>query len=212
MGKLIGLTGYEGRIAGVGKDTAANYLTAYHAAQFRAIAFADPIRAAMKVIFGWDDSFFQHPKKNEVDPRFNISPRKAMQTLGTEWGRNLINSKLWLILAGEKAEPYLVSGFDVLITDVRFDNEAEWIREQGGVIWHIDRDVKAGAGTEAAHTSEAGVAFKKGDYLIDNNETLGWFFERLSAYAQDLKRQAAAAERIKELALEAKKQAEEVAA
>lgn len=207
MGKLVGLTGYKGKIAGVGKDTAALYLTAHHAAQFRAIAFADPIRDAMLAIFGWDRSYFEHPKKNEIDPRFNISPRKAMQTLGTEWGRNLINTDLWLILAGARAAPMLGAGFDVLVTDVRFDNEADWIRSEGGVIWHIDRALAAGVGGEEGHKSEAGVAFKKGDYVINNNETMGWYFERLTAYANDLKKQNEEAERLKALKAEIEEQA-----
>lgn len=185
MGKIIGLTGYGGLIAGTGKDTAAKYLKDYYTSQFRSVAYADPIRAAMKVIFGWDDSYFEHPKKNEVDPRFGITPRKAMQTLGTEWGRNLINTDLWLILLDERVAPLLGAGFDVLVTDVRFDNEADRIRAQGGTIWHIDatkRIISSGAGEGATHTSETkGVKFKKGDVKIDNNEILGWMYDQLDA-------------------------------
>lgn len=189
MGRIIGLTGFEGRVAGVGKDTAANYLLTYHRAQFRSIAFADPIRAAMRAIFGWDDSYFAHPKKNEIDPAFGISPRKAMQTMGTEWGRNLVNSDLWLILAGQKAFPQVENGFDVLITDCRFENEAKWIRANGGVVWHIDRKaelIESAVGNEVKHTSETGVKFVKGDVKIDNNETLGFMFEALDGLAAGL--------------------------
>lgn len=180
MGKIIGLTGYGGVIAGVGKDTAANYLKTYYPSKFRSVAFADPIRAAMKAIFGWDDSYFEHPKKNEVDERFGISPRKAMQTLGTEWGRNLINTDLWLILAMQRISPLIGAGFNVLVTDVRFDNEAELIRKNGGVVWHLDvtkRPVESGAGSETAHKSEKGVKFVKNkDVYIDNNEVLSNLF------------------------------------
>lgn len=193
MGKIIGLTGYQGRIAGVGKDTAAEYLLQFHRSQFRSIAFADPIRAAMKAIFGWDDSYFAHPKKNEVDERFGISPRKAMQTLGTEWGRNFVNTDLWLILAGQQIEPMVGAGFDVLITDCRFENEAQWIRKQGGTVWHIDRkDISSGAGTEVSHKSEVGVKFVKGDVKINNNETLGHLYDILDHLAIRLKAEEAA--------------------
>lgn len=188
MGRIIGLTGFEGRVAGVGKDTAADYLLQYHRSQFRSLAFADPIRRAMREVFGWDDSYFAHPKKNEVDERYGISPRKAMQTLGTEWGRNMINSDLWLILAGQKALPLVDAGFDVLITDCRFENEAKWIRKNGGVVWHIDRaaeSITSGAGG-ATHVSETGVKFVKGDVKVDNNQTLGHLFETLDGLTADL--------------------------
>lgn len=188
MGKIIGLTGYGGVTAGVGKDTAAKYLTDYYVRDFRSVAFADPIRAAMKAVFGWDDSYFNHPKKNEVDERFGISPRKAMQTLGTEWGRNLINTDLWLILAQQRIEPLIGAGFNVLITDVRFNNEADMIRKLGGTVWHINRKVEGGAGTEAGHSSENGVDFVKSkDAYIDNNETLGNFFYTLDNLVARLK-------------------------
>lgn len=186
MGKLIGIHG----AAGSGKDTAANYLTEYRRRDFRTIAFAEPIRVAMRAIFGWDDSYFRHPKKNEIDPKFGISPRKAMQTLGTEWGRSLINTDLWLIIAGEKSQPMIDSGFFVLVTDCRFENEAAWIRKQGGVIWHIDRKAAAGAGTEGNHVSESGVKFVKGDKRIDNNETLGHFYDKVDALADELLEEA----------------------
>lgn len=194
MAKIIGITGK----AGSGKDTAARYLREYRPTQFRSIAFADPIRDAMRVIFGWDHSYFEHPKKNEVDERFGISPRKAMQTLGTEWGRNFINTDLWLILAGARAEPLLGAGFNVMVTDVRFENEAQWIRKNGGVVWHIDRKVEDATGGNAGHSSESGVKFVKGDVRINNNETLGYMYDVLDGLAVGLaeqeQREAEAAE------------------
>lgn len=189
MGKIVGLTGWQGKIAGVGKDTAAAYLVDYHRTEFRSIAFADPIRAAMKVIFGWDDSMFTQAKKNLVDPEFGISPRKAMQTLGTEWGRELINSDLWLILAGKRAEGILAGDFNVLITDTRFENEAQWIRKNGGMIIHLDRNVEK----VESHVSEQGIKFVDGiDIKIDNNETLGNLYYNLDIVAKVLRDEAAA--------------------
>lgn len=202
MGKLIGLTGYGGVVAGVGKDTVANYLKTYYSREFRSVAFADPIRAALKVIFGWDDSYFEHPKKNEVDPKFGVTPRKAMQTLGTEWGRNLINTNLWVNLTAEKWQPMLGAGFYVIVSDVRRDNEADAIRKAGGEIWHIDVTLRGGenaaAGAEAAHVAEtAGVKFiKSRDLYIDNNEVLGFMLDQADKrvarlfYEEEMKKRA----------------------
>ena len=186
MAKIVGFTGG----AGVGKDTAANWLLTYHKTQFRSLAFADPIRAAMKAVFGWDDSHFTQENKNTVDERYGVSPRKAMQTLGTEWGRNLINTDLWLIKAGEKAFPLIDSGFDTLITDTRFENEASWIRKNGGIIVHIDRDVAKLAGEDGKHASEAGIKFVKGDIRINNNEVMSFLQDQLEVLAGVLRQES----------------------
>jgi hypothetical protein len=169
MGLLIGLTGK----AGSGKDTVANYLKATYPDTFKSIAFADPIREAMRAIFGWNDSHFAHPRKNEVDPVYGISPRRAMQTLGTEWGRELINQDIWLMIANEKIKILHSQGFSAIITDVRFENEANFITVSDGIVWHIERDIQ-GAGAEGGHASEAGVEFNAacGDIRIVNNGTL----------------------------------------
>jgi len=170
---LIGITGK----AGSGKDTVADYLKA--SSNFRSIAFADPIRAGMKAIFGFDDRLFQHPDKEVILEEFGKSPRQMMQTLGTEWGRESVNTDLWLILAGIKVKALSARGYNVAITDVRFENEAEYIRSSGGEIWHIQRGV---AGTKHVHTSEAGVGFVDGDLLIDNNGTLAQLYEQVDEY------------------------------
>ena len=160
---LIGITGK----AGSGKDTAANYLKQYYG--FKGVAFADPIRRGMKAIIGLDDYHFAHPTKEEVLPEIGKSPRQMMQTLGTEWGRQLVNQDLWLILAGIQVMEWNSMGHDVVITDVRFENEAAWVREQGGVVWHILR----GESVAAAHVSEAGVYLHPHeDEVINNNGTL----------------------------------------
>ena len=112
---LIGLTG-EARS---GKDTFAFMLCDFIV--FETYAFALPIKNACCEIFGWTDDHVNGHLKEEVDPYFGVSPRKAMQTLGTEWGRNSINSDLWLLAAEKKNE----ETSDLIVTDVRFNNEAE---------------------------------------------------------------------------------------
>jgi hypothetical protein len=163
MSNIIGLAGK----AKSGKDTIANYLKLHY--PFQSVAFADPIREGMRAILGLEDRHFAHPDKEVVIPEFGKSPRQMMQTLGTEWGRNCVNDDLWLILAKKKIDAYHKLGFNVVITDVRFENEADMIRKAGGVIWHIERGV---AGTPHGHASEAGVQKGAFDWIISNNGTL----------------------------------------
>lgn len=160
---LIGFTGK----AGSGKDTAANYLKMTQL--LRSVAFADPIREAMRV-FGLNDAHFQHPHKEAVLPEFGKSPRQMMQTLGTEWARECVHKDFWLILAGKKIDEYQKNGYHVAVTDVRFENEAEFIRNRGGTIIHVVRP--DAATTPHAHASEAGVKQLAEDYVITNDGTI----------------------------------------
>lgn len=175
MMRLIGIAG----VAGSGKDTVADFLKAHY--NFKSVAFADPIRAGMKAITGLIDEYFQHPSKEVVLEIFGKSPRQMMQTLGTEWGRDSVNEDLWLILASIKVKAYHDEGYHVAITDVRFANEAAYIRNNGGCIWHIKR---GGAGTKHLHASEAGVAFAQGDEVINNNGTIEDLHGKIARYVQ----------------------------
>ena len=157
--------GLHGR-ARSGKDTVASFILAQRGGYI--YSFADPIRA-MLVPLGIDmrDPYWQKHKE-EVIPALGVSPRRLMQTLGTEWGRDLINPELWLILAKQRL---LNFGPGMVIADVRFENEAAWIRSQGGRVVHIERPNIAPV---EAHASEAGIEFKgdEGDFKIINGGSL----------------------------------------
>lgn len=163
MSLLIGMAGK----AGSGKDTVGNYLKQVQ--QFEGVAFADAIRDGMRAMFGLEDKHFAHPFKETILEQYGKSPRQMMQTLGTEWGRQCVNENLWLIVAGEKVKKFHDSDIDVVITDVRFLNEAEWVRSNGGYIVHVERGSIAPVN---AHPSEAGVPYEDGDIILTNNGTL----------------------------------------
>ena len=157
------LIGIAGR-ARSGKDTVANFIVA--AIGGYRYSFADPIRA-MLVPLGVDlsDPYWQ-ARKEEPIPALGVSPRRMMQTLGTEWGRQLINPDLWLIMAHQRL---LQNGPGMVISDVRFDNEAAWIRKHGGRIIHVIRpDAKA----VEAHASEDGIEMQDTDARLFNSGTL----------------------------------------
>lgn len=157
---LIGITGR----ARSGKDTVANFIVA--AIGGYRYSFADPIRA-MLVPLGVDmsDPYWQ-ARKEEPIPALGVSPRRMMQTLGTEWGRQLINPDLWLIMAHQRL---LGNGPGMVVSDVRFENEAAWIRKHGGRIIHVIRpDTKA----VEAHASEDGIEMQDADARLFNSGTL----------------------------------------
>lgn len=161
--RLIGLHGP----ARSGKDTVGQMLVDGFCVE--RISFAEPIRDALRGMMGLTDEHFHGSLKEVQMPWLGKSPRQLMQTLGTEWGRGVVHPDLWLLLAQRKIDAFFERGRSVVITDVRFENEADLIRQAGGQVWHVHRP---NVQQVAAHASEAGIAFEVGDLRIDNNGSL----------------------------------------
>lgn len=160
--KLIGIVG----LARVGKDTAADYLCNVY--DLHRYAFADPIKDMLTCVFG---NLFRNGDRENPIEWLGKSPRQMMQTLGTEWGRGLIHPDLWVLVAGQMWQKYQKVGPSdgVVISDVRFANEAEWIRSQGGVLIQIRRK---NVEQVAEHISESGLPAGLVHHIIDNDGTL----------------------------------------
>lgn len=80
------------------------------------------------------------------------TPRHAMQTLGTEWGRKCMGEDFWINLWRSRVDGALAFGGRVVVDDCRFPNEADEVRKLGGVVWQL---VGRG-GIAGSHESEAG--------------------------------------------------------
>jgi hypothetical protein len=97
-----------------------------------------------------------------------------MQLFGTEFGRNLIHPDIWQI----RAEAALDSTKNLVLTDCRFNNEAEWARNRGGYVIRISRNNIPRVHT---HVSEQGISETLIDYEVENNGTLEELFAALDA-------------------------------
>lgn len=171
---LIGLAGP----ARSGKDTAARYLAAQY--QLLTYAFAMPLKAALMVMLNLTAEQLDGALKEQTLAWLGKSPRELLQTLGTEWGRGLVHQELWLRLAAENLANLANQNQDWLagfvISDVRFDNEAEWIRQRGGVVVHIRRpDAQA----VNPHASEAGITRHARDMVVINDSDLDYLHAQL---------------------------------
>lgn len=106
-------------------------------------------------------------KEARITELNNCTPRSIMQTIGTEWGRKMIGDNFWTSIIELKVRA--IKG-DVVITDVRFDNEAKLVHELDGIVVDVQRPSTANAGDK--HASEAGVNPDLIDYIIDNSGDL----------------------------------------
>ena len=160
---LIGLSG----LAGSGKDTVRAML---EREGFVGLAFADPIRSMIRELLigsGIDDAYLDERElKETIIPELGVSYRHMAQSLGTEWGRNL-QKDFWLRITAAFVVDQMNAGeTHFVISDVRFANEAEWVRSKGGQIWRIHRE---GLASVRPHVSESGVDSIKPHRTIHNN-------------------------------------------
>jgi hypothetical protein len=162
---LIGLTGP----AGSGKDTVANVLGGYH--KFAALSYAKPLKRAASEIFKLPIAhFYDEALKEVINEAWGMTPRTMLQKLGTEACRNGIHQDIWLKSLQVEANLLFADGYDIVISDVRFENEAAQIRSLGGVVVHVVSNRKSRLdATAQAHASEAGVKFVKGSDFVFHN-------------------------------------------
>jgi len=228
---IIGITGQPP--AGSGKDTVANYLVKHYS--FVKVALADPMKRFCAEVFDFTDEQLWGPseQRNEPDKRFkrplseqneavvkglqvprefvltpemcHLTPRYALQRLGTEWGRDCY-SDVWVdyclrvakkVMWGQEHKthdkwdysqeeglfPWNLGSMEdiagVVIPDVRFDNEAAAIQKAGGKIWLINRHDAGLKGEAGKHASELGVSEEFIDFCIKNNKGFGWLYQQV---------------------------------
>lgn len=159
--RLIGIAGP----ARAGKDMLCSYMLDNLDGIWLRSSFADPLKEMLRAI-GVDCS---DDAKAVVSDDYGVTPRHMMQTLGTEWGRNLIDGDIWV-----KAFARLNAGKCVIVPDIRFENEAALVREHGVLIHLVGR-----GGIKGNHVSEKPINFKEGDIVIDNSRDLAWLYSQV---------------------------------
>jgi len=188
---LIGICGFIGS----GKGTVGDILRDNY--RFVRDAFANPLKDAVAAIFGWDRQMLEGATKESREWReipdpfwsekfgYPFTPRLALQLMGTEAGRDVFHKDIWVVSLLKRAQ-----GKDVVITDVRFKNEVELVRKNGGIIVRVKRGpepdwyqcaLDANQGDPCAelamkesgiHLSEWDWIGQEMDYIITNGGTL----------------------------------------
>lgn len=168
--KIIGIHGK----ARSGKDTAGEYL--YSRLLSNAIlpektSFAAPMKQMLSVGLNIPSVWLRSAIKDQQISDYNTTPRHMMQTLGTEWGRKMIHPDVWVIALHNQIKG---SSKTFIITDVRFENEADYCRKHGMLIHIVGR-----GGIDSDHVSEKGLDVETGDVVIDNSGTINDLHDNL---------------------------------
>lgn len=134
--------------AGCGKSTAAARLVERG---YSLLKFAHPIKMMLRAI-GLEEEHLEGDRKEvPCDLLGGASPRRAMQTLGTEWGRTIIHPDIWVNAWLRVAVWRLQNGQRLVIDDLRYPNELDAVLRLGGVTLRI---VRKDAFQCEAHDSE----------------------------------------------------------
>jgi hypothetical protein len=168
---IIGIAGRKG----AGKSSVAERLEEHG---FGRMSFASTLKEMVRVLLrnvGLSESDICKAEvdKEAVIPKLGVSYRRLCQTLGTDWGRDMINPKVWLMCASRELSTSPLE--HVVFDDIRFDGEADLIRERGGLIIHVIRQ----SDVIDNHASEAGITLQEGDAVVGNNGSLEGLFSRV---------------------------------
>lgn len=149
MRNLIALCGQ----AGSGKSTCAAKMSNYYG--YTPVKFAGPLKDMLRSLGLSEKQIEGELKEVSCELLGGHTPRYAMQTLGTEWGRQLISTSLWVSAWKKRVEQIIRLGGKVVVDDCRFDNELLAVRALGGIAIRIERP---GLKSIGAHVSESAIS------------------------------------------------------
>ena len=165
MADVVGITGRKFH----GKDTVAQI---YVQDGYKQLRFADPLKEMLRAFYrtielpaAEIERRIEGDLKETPCPHLcGKTPRFAMQTLGAEWGRDMIDEDLWV-----KTLQFRAANSDkAVVSDVRYMNEVETIKRLGGKVFRVDASARVPRGAWSDHSSEQ-VEKLSVDAVIDNN-------------------------------------------
>lgn len=138
------------------------------------IPFAYHLKKCASIILDCneEDLYNESFKESEIN-WLGITVREFLQKLGTEVGRN-IDSDLW-VKAFDNQYHNAIKFDTFIVPDVRFVNEAEYIKNHNGILLRTNR-----GSSEDFHQSEIDLdKYKKFDFILDNNNSLNNLFKEV---------------------------------
>lgn len=189
---IIGVTG----VACAGKDTSVDFMIEMcknSNKTYERLFFARPLKEACKILFNMSDEDVYNQDFKELilrhdngDPKFLIdgieaSPRIILQWVGSML-RNRIDKNFFLNNMEENINIHKKNNIDfIFITDIRFDNEAELIKNLDGIVIKIERTNHLKIKT-SSHESENGIHDKFIHQYIVNDGTIDELRDKVSKF------------------------------
>lgn len=163
MARLPRIVAFIGPI-GSGKTTAAQCLKplGYHR-----ISFADPLKQMLMTLGLTHEQVYGDEKELASPLLCGHTPRWAMQSLGTEWGRNHIHKNLWVRAWQHRCQSHQL----VTVDDMRFPNEHAMVRSLNGKVIRVLR----GRSNDATPAHESEVYNLEPDLEIFNTSSIERF-------------------------------------
>jgi hypothetical protein len=204
---VIGIVGNIGS----GKDTIAHYLTQFH--DFNQLSFASSLKDAVANVFGWDREQLEgrtqesREWREEIDSYWSkrlsmptLTPRWVLQHWGTELARKNFHDDIWVASLENKINKANTS---IVISDCRFPNEIQAIRDLGGWVirvqrgelpeWYADAELALKGSivginslqTKKIHASEWSWLGTKYDILINNDGTVDDLYDKVAEFVEE---------------------------
>lgn len=148
----------------------------FNSTKWISMSFADKLKEVASIVFDIRKEYWNDPSiKASLINNYNLTGRDILQKIGESF-RKEISPDIWVDslfsrydnlnyreYSGDVVKPNLI------ITDVRMPNEAQAIKDRGGILIRVDRET----GYKDNHISETALDdYQDWDYIIDNNGTL----------------------------------------
>lgn len=184
---LIAVTGAKGS----GKDTLAKV---FKNRNFHVIKFADTLKDMLRTLYrsaGVDSETIERKvegdlKETPCEILNGATPRWAMQSLGTEWAKMVDPTHtIWSNIFRNKVSGLLKEGIPIICTDLRFQHEAEVVRDLAGHVVRVDRP---GHEVDDDHPSEKEMNKIQVDVTVGNETSIRMLQEKARKLLNDLTR------------------------
>lgn len=187
---LIGLVGMKS----VGKSTIGEHLQAHHG--LTELSFATPLKKICSEVFHIPPNAFERQVTKElVHHELKVSPRQLMQGVGTGLFREELSkhipdlnlgptSSIWIYHMMKRLEQE--PGLPVVITDVRFADECDFITSYGGHLMYIDRYDNEKWCLDKHVSEQAHQLRSLCDVVIDNTGSMVHCLEQVDAYMNQI--------------------------
>jgi len=163
--KLIGLSGKKQS----GKDSIYRIAADSLRSRVGRVGFADAVKHEVSEVTGFRRDFIEKHKSEF---------RTLLQVWGTEFRRHFFGNDYWI----EKMETVIENSKEhydyMFITDVRFSNEAEFIKSHNGLLVKVERrldtyqNIQDAIASVDSHASENDMNdYSNYDYVLNNNGT-----------------------------------------